>query len=167
LELAVDYPLVAVADGPCLQGGQVRPRAGLGIEGAPGVIEVCYPRHEPLFLLLGSVDHQRRAHPGNAHVEAGGRAGIGHLFVVDHLGHYRSARAAVLLRPGERDPAPVRQLLLELLREVPLRSHSHLALGVELLVPAGGQLRAEELLYLGAERLFFIVESKVHNLLYS
>ena len=65
-----------------------------------------------LLLLVAAVEDQRRADPAEAdHVRAARRPGERHLHVQDELLDHGQAAAAVLLRPGGRDPASRVELL--------------------------------------------------------
>ena len=64
-----------------------------------------------LLLLLVAVDDDRRAGEADADAARPRRARLRHLLVEDELLHDGHAGAAVLLRPGRRDPPLRRQLL--------------------------------------------------------
>jgi hypothetical protein len=161
--LAVENVVVAVADGLRLDSREVGAGGGLGVEGAPGVLEVGDLGDELVLLLLGAVEHEGGADPGDAHVEADGGGGVGHLLVVDDLLHDAGFHAAVVLRPGGREPAALGKLLVKRLRKLALDFDAEFRFAIEVVVPAGLELGLQELFDLGAEGFFFGGETKVHG----
>src|SRR6266571_5434217 len=100
------------------------------------------PRQVLSLLLRRAVEDDSRPHSVRAHAQLRRRPAVGHLLVVDHLHHVAGAQAAVLLRPAERQPALLRQLLLEIAQELPalLAPLAQAARHAPTLGPAGGQL---------------------------
>ena len=107
--LARDHPLVAVADGPRLDVGQVAARVGLGVALAPQLGALPDRREEARLLLGRAVVDQGRAEQPLAHdVDPARRRGPGVLLVEDDLLGHGGAPAAVLDRPAQAGPAAPR-----------------------------------------------------------
>src|SRR5690606_1087109 len=64
-----------------------------------------------LLLLLGAVDDERGAREADGDAEGARRASFRQLGVEDELLHHAHAGPAVFLRPGGRNPLPLRELL--------------------------------------------------------
>src|SRR5439155_8380146 len=103
--LAIDHPVVAVADGARLERSQVGAGAGLAEALTPGHFAAQDLRQVLRLLLIRAMDDQRRADHAHAHAADLRSTGLGELLVHDELLHRAQAGAAVLLGPGRRDPA--------------------------------------------------------------
>ena len=116
------------------------------------------------LLLLGAVEHERGAdHVGaDAHV-ARGRAEVGGLLVVNHLLDVGPALAAVLLWPGEGEPAALGHLGRQLADVEPVLV-VEVGVGVDA-APVLAQVIREEVADLLAECFLFIRETVVHGVL--
>ena len=112
--LAVDEPLVAVADRARLQRGEVGAGARLGVALRPSDLAPEGGGQEARLLLLGAVRDQRRAEHRDALPADVGRAGGGHLLLEDELLDGGHAGAAVFGRPVRRHPAALVHGLLPL-----------------------------------------------------
>ena len=158
--LAVEHVVVAVAHGARGQRGEVAARLrlaeALAVPGRAG----GHLRQQARLLLVRAVGQHRG--PGDADGEeppAAGRALPGQLLVQDHLLQRRRAHAAVLARPGGREPGALAQLLHEGARE------GGVFLVVEEIVvalEAVGQLVAQEGAQLVAPAFGFVGKAKVH-----
>src|SRR5215211_637364 len=160
--LAVDHEVVAVGHGARLQRGEVGAGARLGVERAPDILARRDAGQVAILLLLGAVEHHRRADPGHPHAAAAGRAVVGHLLVVDELGHVVGVEAAEVLRPGHRQPLALGQLARELAGELPGGIVVALAV-LTAPLPAGGQLLIEEPAHLRAKRFLLRRELELHG----
>src|SRR5207302_303900 len=115
--LAVEHPLVAVANRARLQAGHVRAGAGLAEQLAPHLVGPQHLGDVALLLRLGAVGEDRgRAHPEADREDAGEQLVVGRLFVEGALVLVGQAVAAVLDRPGDAGEPTVVQPGLELLR---------------------------------------------------
>ena len=108
--LPVNHPLVAVHHGPCPEGRQVRPRLRLRVALAPDNFSAGDAAKVSFLLLLRAVDHDCRAYVAYALAVAARCISVGPFVGEDGLLHMRRTCAAVLLGPGERQPALVGQL---------------------------------------------------------
>src|SRR5436305_12009221 len=98
--------MVALVDGAGPQAGEIGAGAGLGIALAPDFVGAEDLRQVVLFLLLGAPMNQGWAEQVEAALaRQDRRPGAEILFVPDHLLHKVSAAAAILLWPGDADPA--------------------------------------------------------------
>ena len=152
--LPVDDEVVPVADGAGLQRGQVGSRSRLAVALGPGHLGGRDGGQELALLVLAAVQHQAGAHHADAlHVH--GRARQRRLLAVDHLLDVARAAAAVLLRPGHRQPAVLGHALLE-----------GAGRGLRLVGrgPLGRRrpLPRDELAHLPAEGLIFCAEAEIH-----
>ena len=111
--LPVDHPVVAILDGPRLQGGQVGPGIGLRVTLAPDLLGgEDLRRIAPLLFLRAAGNDRRSGHPDPEDVQDRRRLREGHLLLEDHLLDERQALTSRLLRPGEADePAIVEPAL--------------------------------------------------------
>ena len=109
--LAVEDEVVAVTDGASLEGREVGAGARLTVALAPLHLPREDARKVLLPLLFGAVDDNRRPDHRRAHAADVCRARFGELFVENELFHDAEPGAAVLLRPGGRDPALGGELL--------------------------------------------------------
>ena len=121
--LSVDHVVVAVALRPRLERSEVRAGARLAEPLAPLRLTREDAAQVLLLLLLSAVDDQRRADHSRAHAAHQRRPVLRELLVHDELLHDGKAGAAVLLRPGRRDPALVRQLRPPSLHLLEARAH--------------------------------------------
>ena len=97
--LAVDHPVVAVADGGGAQRGQVGAGVGLGEALAPPDVEVGRLRQEALLLLLVAEGRDDRADHAGVEGERLRHAGQLHLLAPDVALQRRPVLAAPLHRP--------------------------------------------------------------------
>jgi len=114
--LAVDDPIVPIADCGCLQRGEVGARIGFAHADAPRGLS-RQDLGQKLGLLIGpSVCDQRRPHLPVGEPEGGDRgACFDHLFANDQSLDCRSPAAAELRRPRHSDPSVRGHLFGELL----------------------------------------------------
>ena len=119
-------------------------------------------RQEPYPLIVGAVDHHRRADQicADGHI-SGGRTEVGRLLLVDHLLDVGTALAAVLPGPREGQPPFLGKLRGQLadqgpvvLDEVTVRVHSP---------PIFAEVLNQELADLGAKGLLFLSKAEVHD----
>ena len=111
--LTVDQEMVALVDRAGAQAGEVGAGARLGIALAPDLVAGQDFRQIALFLFLAAPVDQRRAE--QVHADRAGqdrRAGAEILLVEDNLLHEAGAAPAIVLRPGDADPAGRMHLLL-------------------------------------------------------
>src|SRR5579872_5868 len=111
--LSVDDEVVAFLDRTRLQRRHIGTGAGLRISLAPDFLARQNLRHVALLLFLGSPMDDGRADQHDAEaIDQRGRAGPGHLFVVDDLLNQVRAASAVFLRPANPDPSGGVRLLM-------------------------------------------------------
>jgi hypothetical protein len=104
------HPVVAVADGPGPQRGQVRPRVGLAHADAPHRRAGDDARQEPPPLLRGPELQHRRAHLAVGEPHGRDRSAVLDEGFVHHEAFERRPPVAPLgRRPGHADPTPLAQ----------------------------------------------------------
>ncbi len=150
--LAVDDEVVAVTDGPGLEGRKVGAGAGLAIALAPDHVAAEYLGQVLLLLLFGAVNDEGRACEAGRDAAGAWRARFCELAVEDELLHHAHACAAVLLRPGGGNPAP----LGELFHELAIAGEWVLAGGLR-------RLLLDEGVHFGAECRLFRRVSELHG----
>ena len=115
--LAVDHPVVAIADRLGLQRGEVAAGVRFAHADAPRGLAGQDLRQELGLLVGAAVGDQRRTHLAVGEPHAGDRgAGLDQLLADDQPLDRRAAAATELGRPGHPDPAVGGQLAGELLR---------------------------------------------------
>lgn len=106
--LAVDHVLVTVADGGGADRREIAAGSRFGI--ADGELDAAVQdcRQEPLFLFLGTLLHQRRAHRVERH-QRDRRAHPAGLFGEDELLDRRKAASAIFFGPPDPKQIGLRQ----------------------------------------------------------
>ena len=157
--LAVDDVFVALALGGGLEGGKVRPGAGLGKTLAPPDVEIGGARQKPALLFVGAeLDQHRADHRDVEDLHVGRRREL--VFLEKHHAlHRRPARPAMFLGPAVGGPAlPVEDALpaggIFFLRRMP-QSHP--------LADVVGQVVGDKAAQFVAKRQLIGAEAEVHG----
>ena len=155
-----DHEVVAVLDGSGLEGSQVGARLRLAEALTPCDFAFGYGPQVLAPLLLRAMDHEARPNkPDALDVLAGGPV-VCHLLAVDHGLSGGGVLPAILLGPGDGQPALLPELLPHLNGEGP-----HAVVVGLLAPPAVGQLVSQEGGELAPELTVFLAETELHEML--